>query len=234
MTKAFDFPYRVVHSRRKTAAIHVSQRGVEVRLPHGVSESFAQDFLRSKISWVTQKWDQQQSKASQLPKLVIGEPILWFGQPYTLVYQRSARRKSVFLQANCFVIEAPCEPDTGTLAKLLEAFFKEQAKRSLPDRTKTTARDLGLESRLSQVTFRRTKTKWGHCTARGVIQYNWLILGAPQEVVDYLVCHEVCHLKHPHHGAAFWRMVERACPDYRRHEHWLKEQGHRLDWVPSF
>ena len=230
---SFDFPFRVTHSRRKTAAIHVSKMGVEVRLPFGVSQQFAHEFVHSKLSWVQQKWQQQQAKANQLPKLAFGETLLWLGEPHTLVFQRSARRKQVFIQANCLVLESPTQPSPSEMAAMLESFFKVHAKRRLPQQTVEKAKSLGLVERLTDVRFRRTKTKWGHCTSKGVIQYNWMILGAPEAVIDYLVCHEVCHLKHPHHGPAFWAEVKRACPDYQLHERWLNQQSHRLDWIAS-
>ena len=93
---------------------------------------------------------------------------------------------------------------------------------------KTLALAARLGKTVSKITIKATKTKWGHCTSRGAIQYNWQILLAPEPVVDYLVAHEVSHLIHHDHSPAFWARVARICPDYLALRRWLKQQGGQL------
>ena len=81
---------------------------------------------------------------------------------------------------------------------------------------------------ISLVSFRKTKTKWGHCSTRGIIQFNWLIMMAPNEVIDYLVAHEVSHLVHMNHSTDYWRVVSSLCPNYKIHRDWLRENEHRF------
>ena len=76
--------------------------------------------------------------------------------------------------------------------------------------------------------MRFTRSKWGHCTSEGVLQYNWHIVLAPEPVVDYLVAHEVCHLRHLNHSAHFWALVASVCPDYQAQRDWLKANGRCL------
>lgn len=86
-----------------------------------------------------------------------------------------------------------------------------------------------IKREVSDIRFRRTKTKWGHCTSRGVIQYNWLIMMAPRDIIDYLIAHEVSHLAHPNHSARFWQQVARLAPNYLQERAWLRENGHKLN-----
>ena len=79
-----------------------------------------------------------------------------------------------------------------------------------------------------RLTIRHQKTLWGSCTPKGNLNFNCLLMLAPEEVRDYVVVHELCHLKHMDHSRAFWRAVEKALPDYRVHRKWLKENGHTL------
>mgnify|MGYP001063171216 CR=1 FL=1 len=225
-----DFPYSIVRSQRKTAAIHVTPKGVQVRIPYQVTDAFALSFLKNKQSWVKQKLGQQSQQLAKVPKLALGESILWYGEEKKLVYQQG-NRKHVFLQSDLIIVEGPQEPDAQQLNNQLEAFFKNQAKLVLPALTRHVATKLKLDDRLSQIRFRRTKSKWGHCTNKGVIQFNWLILGAPEDVIYYLVCHEVSHLKHHNHGRDFWNLVNSICPHVKASEAWLKENGIGLDWV---
>src|SRR5690606_13061336 len=78
--------------------------------------------------------------------------------------------------------------------RLIFVWYQQQALATLTARTRALTAQMGL--RCSAVTIRATRTKWGHCTSRGAIQYNWQIILAPEAIVDYLVAHEVCHLRH--------------------------------------
>ena len=79
-----------------------------------------------------------------------------------------------------------------------------------------------------RLTIRHQKTLWGSCTPAGNLNFNCLLMLAPEEVRDYVVVHELCHLKHMDHSRAFWRAVEKALPGYRQQRKWLKENGHSL------
>jgi len=78
------------------------------------------------------------------------------------------------------------------------------------------------------VSYRKTKSKWGHCCQDGTIQFNFLAMMAPREVINYLIVHECSHLKYMDHSKRFWAVVESICPDYREHREWLADNGHRF------
>lgn len=72
------------------------------------------------------------------------------------------------------------------------------------------------------------KSRWGSCTPYGDLEFNWVIVMAPNRVVDYVVVHELCHLLHHDHSPQFWKEVERVMPDYKEHKEWLRVNGHGL------
>lgn len=80
----------------------------------------------------------------------------------------------------------------------------------------------------SRITIRDQKTRWGSCSARGTLSFNWRLMLAPPAILDYVVVHELCHLTHMNHSPAFWQAVEAVCPDYRESRRWLKEHGQEL------
>lgn len=80
----------------------------------------------------------------------------------------------------------------------------------------------------TRITIRDQKTRWGSCSAKGTLSFNWRLMLAPPAVLDYVVVHELCHLTHMNHSKAFWALVESVCPDYRTHRKWLKEHGQEL------
>lgn len=87
-----------------------------------------------------------------------------------------------------------------------------------------------LGSRLgpARVTIREQKTRWGSCSRKGNLNFNWKLIRAPQEALDYVVVHELCHLYEFNHSPGFWRMVESVLPDYEQWKRWLAQHGQNL------
>ncbi len=80
----------------------------------------------------------------------------------------------------------------------------------------------------NRITIRDQKTRWGSCSAKGTLSFNWRLMLAPPSILDYVVVHELCHLTHMNHSSAFWQAVEKVCPDYRTARKWLKDHGQEL------
>lgn len=83
----------------------------------------------------------------------------------------------------------------------------------------------------TSITVRDQKTRWGSCSSRGTLSFNYRLIFAPPKVLDYVVVHELCHLTHMDHSKSFWAMVEQIMPDYRTCKDWLKEHGHELNLI---
>lgn len=80
----------------------------------------------------------------------------------------------------------------------------------------------------TSITIRDQKSRWGSCSSRGTLSFNYRLMFAPLKVLDYVVVHELCHLTHMDHSRNFWNMVERIMPDYRIYKQWLRDHGHEL------
>lgn len=222
----FPFSYQIVRSRRKTLVVYVKGGNVEVRAPLRASEKWIASFLSDKSSWIKQQVSSQ--KQRKLEKLVIadGSHISVLGEPLTIQIVTAARARAVLHRSTLtlFVKDRSKEK----VEKLFREWLLEQAKVYMPARVRQYARQLGLEHKLKTVVFRLTKTKWGHCCQDGTIQFNWMVMLAPKQVLDYLIAHETSHLRHLDHSQRFWNTVETLCPDYRKLRDWLSENGHRL------
>lgn len=96
----------------------------------------------------------------------------------------------------------------------------------LGQRTAYYAQKMGII--YGKITIRDQKTRWGSCSAKGTLSFNWRLMLAPPAILDYVVVHELCHLTHMDHSAAFWQAVESVYPDYRSARQWLKEHGQEL------
>lgn len=100
------------------------------------------------------------------------------------------------------------------------------ARELLSQRVCSFARAFGLTYRKIRISSARTR--WGACSTSGTLSFNWRLVMAPPQVVDYVVVHELAHLRQPNHSPAFWDEVAKMMPDYAHHRAWLKKNGSRL------
>ncbi len=105
----------------------------------------------------------------------------------------------------------------------LEARYREQARARISERAAWFARIMGVS--YGRITIRAAKTRWGSCSAKGNLNFHWKLILMPEEVLDYVVVHELAHRKQMNHSPAFWAEVEKVLPDYRERRRWLKTWG---------
>lgn len=100
------------------------------------------------------------------------------------------------------------------------------AREDIPDRVSRYARDMGLT--VGRITIRRQKTRWGSCSSKGNLNFNCLLMLCPPDIRDYVVVHELCHLRELNHSPAFWAQVQAVMPDYARRRQWLRDHTYQL------
>lgn len=110
--------------------------------------------------------------------------------------------------------------------EILEKRYRNAARAQLESRVAYYHKRTG--GRYTSITVRDQKTRWGSCSSRGTLSFNYRLIFAPPAVLDYVVVHELCHLTHMNHSKAFWNMVGSVMPDYRIQKQWLREHGHEL------
>ena len=115
------------------------------------------------------------------------------------------------------------EPSAPRLTEEGIALLTERARAIIPPRVAYYASLIGVD--YNRVTIRHQKTKWGSCSGKKNLNFNCLLLLTPTEVMDSVIVHELCHLKHMNHSKAFYNEVLRVCPDYKKHSRWLKQNG---------
>lgn len=101
--------------------------------------------------------------------------------------------------------------------------YRKRAQKILPEKTAFYAEKLGVT--FGKISIREQKTRWGSCSSKGNLNFNWRLMLAPDEVIDYVVVHELAHRKEMNHSKAFYQIVESVFPDYKNRQKWLKEQG---------
>lgn len=115
---------------------------------------------------------------------------------------------------------------TDSQKKALEERYRALARDYISQRTAFYASRTG--GHYSSISIRSQKTRWGSCSSRGTLSFNWRLILAPPVILDYVVVHELCHLQHMNHSADFWNAVAEVMPDYRIRRKWLKVHGNEL------
>jgi predicted metal-dependent hydrolase len=127
-----------------------------------------------------------------------------------------------WITAHLAKLEPAPEPLSAAELQLLSA----RAKETIPPKAAAFAAQLGVT--FGRITIRAQKTRWGSCSVQGNLNFNCLLMLAPEAVLDYVIIHELCHRKQMNHSAQFWAEVERILPDYTEQRRWLKQQGANL------
>ncbi len=139
--------------------------------------------------------------------------------PVTVVPDGNPRRK-VRLEGGRAVVLVPRATRRQVTAAINE-WYAAEAKVVIRQSVWRISRKLGAE--FNTIMIRNQRTRWGSCSTMGNLSFNIRLAAAPQEVIDYVVVHELMHLKEPNHSKRFWALVEEACPDFRRQREWLKK-----------
>jgi len=226
------FEFTIARSpRRRSISIEIRRAQVVVRAPMGAAQSLLLDFLRQKAAWVRAKISEQQQTLAIQPEprcYAQGSQLPFMDEVLTLVLGRGPRAAIARVDHHLHLILSPRSrlSDEAQIRQLLSRWYQQQALNILTRKTAQLTAAMGLVC--TQVSIKATRSKWGHCTSRGAIQYNWQILLAPEPIVDYLVAHEVSHLRHHNHSADFWALVASVCPTFKADRAWLKAEGAHL------
>lgn len=226
LTPTLPFNFEINRSKRKSLVLYVKSGKVEIRAPRYASRKWIHEFIFSNKSWIIGELGRQKLQHRQRLVIAEGREVTFLGKPRTIVVLISSNQEVRVTRDFIFLYTRKNTPEK--LEKLFNDWLRDKAQEYMAVETIRVARQLGLEHKLKNVVFRKTKSKWGHCCQDGTIQYNWLAMMAPREVINYLIVHECSHLRHMDHSKKFWSTVESVCPNYQEHRQWLAENGHRF------
>lgn len=208
------------HARARNYVLRLHwNKTVVVTMPKAGSKKFAQEFVSSRKAWLERQW--KVLEARKIPPHVLkpGMEILFRGRPVTLdVAKQGSELQVNFGSQSCFV---PAQQ--SNLRPFIEAHMFELAEQELVERAEALAREHGAY--VARVVVRNQKSRWGSCSYNGTISLNWRLIQLPPQVRDYIIVHELMHLRELNHSRRFWNHVERACPNYRSAEDWLKQNS---------
>lgn len=205
--------YRLTLRRDGTAVATIPARG---------SEREAVRFVEEHRDWLDRARTRQATRPRSPGVWTIGTQVLWRGEMQAVRIAAEGARPQVSLAADVFRVPSL----GGDLRPTLEARFVRLAKIELPARAWELAAETGVD--LKSVGVRNQRARWGSCSAAGTVSLNWRLVQTPEAVRDYIIYHELMHLKELNHSDRFWARVAEVCPTWREAEHWLSRNGSLL------
>lgn len=223
-----------VSKRAKRISVRYSLcDGLEVVYPPGITSPAPEELLQEKSAWVLATRGRFRDAANRLPPRTYetGEIFHIRGRPFTLKLSAGPgiRQAKVEICDSYLVLFVPDSFDNADLAarrKAVEVYYRGLALNYLPARVSELAECHGFQ--FAQVRVKNQKTRWGSCSSKGNINLNLRLMMAPEPAIDYVIVHELCHLRVLNHSPTFWTLVESCFPGYRHWRAWFKKHGASL------
>jgi len=228
-----EIPYTLVRSvRRRTVGITVKPDGtVAVRAPRGLSGEQIDLIVAGKSGWIRKRLAMSSlHEEHHRPRTFAdGEEFPFLGETYRL--ERVAGLKGVAIMGDRLCVGTGRSgsresEEPRRMAARITRWYRLHAAGIITGRVEHYSSHLGLKP--AAVRLKTLKSRWGSCSSRGNLNFNWLLVLAPIHILDYVVVHELCHFAHPDHSPRFWGMVESILPDYRERRKWLRMNGASL------
>lgn len=222
-------PYQLERRSRRTIGMKISASGLVVHAPRRVSQTLLESALRTKADWI-------RKKLAQIDTLT-APSMLWednailhlLGHPITLKISHDSRnRQPIFIDGQ-LKLGLTTVRDSALIQKKVLDWYRKQALSDFSRRLEIFATQLGVPK--PRLFLSNAQSRWGSCNSKQEIRINWRLIQATPHIINYVICHELAHLKEMNHSAKFWAVVESLYPDYKAAEKELRTLSpslHRL------
>lgn len=209
-----NIPYTLKRSaKRRSIGLRIDHRGLTVSMPARTPQAWLERVLEEKALWIVDKLDAWQAQQAALPVWADGQRIPYQGRHLVLRVEQGGNRPRAELREEVLLITTAKLAEPAQLESMVTRWYRRQAMELFQSRLACLAAQMRLaptELRLSSA-----RTRWGSCNSRGTIRLNWRLIQLPSELLDYVIVHELAHLQEMNHSAAFWKVVEKTCPDWQ-------------------
>jgi len=216
--------------RKKTISIQIKNGLIDVRAPQHIAQVEIDSFIQKKMSWIKKKVDTQNKIiAPKRKKFLNNEYFLFMGKECKLNITVLKNKKNCIDDSNIQIIMKEKDINNKSKVKIaLEKTYRKYALKILTEKTMFIASSINVEP--EKIKVRSYKGRWGTCSYKKDISFNWKLIMAPEKIIEYVIVHELCHLIHFNHSKNFWESVENILPDYKLRKDWLRTNEGLLDW----
>ncbi len=186
------------------------------KVPHHKIEQL----LLKKASWISNSRKRLQEKKGKPLDFSRNLELYYMGKAYPLILTRHSKKRVQFdFDEDRFSLFYHIY-DEKLFQTHIDRFYKQEAQKQIPTHVELWAEKMSLSP--ESLHFRKTKRQWGSCSGKNILSFNTMMMKLPQDVIQYIVIHELAHIKHKHHQKSFWNLIEEYLPDYRQHVAQLK------------
>lgn len=219
----------VRYRQRRTIELKLlNSQQLQLSVPLSCQLTEVEAFVKKHSKWIlnTQQKLLTHEQAAQRYLVAAGAIVPFMGKDYSLQVRYDGSDSTLKLTTDSLIVTLSvdvrdnCQP---YLTKILYDWYGNHAAAMLYKQTQLWSTNIGVSPR--KICIRDSKTRWGSCSNLGNINYSWRIILTPLNVIEYLVVHELCHLKELNHSSRFWQLVESNLPEYKQSKQWLKQHG---------
>lgn len=228
--------FEIIKRKRKSICIKVDvDSRITVIAPLGIPDEKIIDIVMKKASWINEKQEEMRNadRGRIIRKFEDGRTFMYLGKelPIHIVFDKSYKgirvvlgRKTLKSPYDCthFIIYTNTN-DEDEMKKALEKWYREQTKEIVLKKIKLY--ENYFEDKVSEIRVKEQKRRWASCTGKNALLFNWRCSMAREDVIEYIVVHEMCHFVHRNHSKDFWNLVESIMPDYKEKHEYLKNNG---------
>lgn len=232
-------PDKIEYSNRKSIAIIIESDGrLIIRAPKRTPKKAILEICKHKKEWIRERKKRVISKMPVKKRYINGESFLFLGKEHILeiennhiineefsLFNQSSVKNEIYLKLS----DGKLKTNTSNpliLEDLFIQFYRKNAKKMLTNKTFKIAEMLKLK--INRVNITNPTKRWGSCSSSGNISLSWRLIMAPEEVIKYVIIHELAHLVYMNHSKAFWNLVESYMPNWKEQYNWLKDNGNML------
>ncbi len=221
--------YEIEKKNVKRITLKINSEGnVKIVIPMRVSKESAEKIIEDKKEWILDKLQKINEKKDIIKEkeLKSGEELFFMGKKYILKITESDKKECVNIKNDEEIeiyIKNENSGDENKIKKIIMEWYMEELKILLKEKVEKYSKLINKYPK--SVTIKKLKSSWGICSFYGDISINWRIIMAPEEVIDYLIVHELCHLVHHNHSKKYWELVESIIENHKEKRKWLKENG---------
>jgi len=214
----------IIRTKRRTFGLRIgSDAALTVRAPLRADIKLIEKIVAEKSAWITKKQEEALRKGKEIVnhKFEAGEVFCYLGQGYPLIIAKHG--KAIILEGDKFILH---QKYSHKGKEVFVKWYKTKSLSYIQERVDFYSDKMGLSYKSLRISS--AKKRWGSCSGKRNLSFSWRLILAAPEIIDYVVIHELAHLKQHNHAKTFWLYVESILPNYKTPKKWLKENGHLL------
>ena len=228
-------PLHIIQEMRASVRIAIGRKYATLRVPYLMTPTQKKKQTERAINWIEDalKKDVRIYNRFEVKKYETGDTIRYFGEEYLLHINDSESSQKAKIKGNTITMDIVFDQSKAEIQKACQTLLSRVLAKRVKEKFSEIVyrlNDLHFKKEINAIRLKNNRSNWGSCSGKSNLNFSTRLLFAPQEVIEYVVIHELAHLIEMNHSNRFWTLVAKACPSYKLSEKWLKVNGHTCDF----